>query len=437
MKKLKLTITLPSFELTIPEGKLNFQYLEQFVFQLAKIIGQHVLTEILKFLDNRLRKERARGILTNCGKRSRYLLTLLGNITYHKYLYRDQEGQYRCLLDETLGLKPHQRMSTHYQKITGLFSFLAGSYRNAQRFLEYCYGDSVSFEAIRQQVQLQGTQIQRQEAYTFDQKLEEALKPTILNPNKSAPETLYLELDGTMIHLQKQKKKKAELKLAIFHKGKEKRYPSGSSDAKKLKSRLAYAGLGPDDEFMAQVSLLAEENFHVYDHNLILVGGDGATWIKEGAKDYFPNSIYQLCPFHLKRKLTQSLSYNRKRKSEISSLLQEGKISEALLLLEEEKGKNSQKKNELNDLITYLINNQEGINAVDRLKERGLPVDTMGAIEGNIDQILANRFKKRGMSWSPSGALNLAKVGQLIINDDWDSWWPIKEEELTFKQIKP
>jgi len=42
----------------------------------------------------------------------------------------------------------------------------------------------------------------------------------------------------------------------------------------------------------------------------------------------------------------------------------------------------------------------------------------MGAIEGNIDKILANRFKKRGMSWSPSGALNLAKVGQLIINDN-------------------
>jgi len=79
----------------------------------------------------------------------------------------------------------------------------------------------------------------------------------------------------------------------------------------------------------------------------------------------------------------------------------------------------------------------EGINVVDRLKEEGLPVDTMGAIEGNIDKILANRFKKRGMSWSPSGVLNLAKVGQLIINDDWDNFWPIKEEELKFKHIEP
>jgi hypothetical protein len=436
MKELQLTITLPSLQVTIPEGELDIQHLEKFVFQLVKVIGQHILTSILQFLDNQLRKERKRGELSNCGKRSKYLLTLLGNITYSKYLYRDKEGHYRCLLDEALGLKPNQRMSTHYKKITGLFSFIAGSYRNAQRFLEYCYGDSVSFECIRQQVQCQGTQIQKQEEYAFDQNLEEALKSTITSTLvKSDP--LYLEVDGTMIHLQKQKKKKAELKLAIIHRGKEKRYPAGNSNAKKLKDKLAYAGLCSGNEFMAQVSLLAEEKYHLYDHNLILVGADGATWIKEGAKDYFPNCIYQLCPFHLKRKLTQTLSYNRSQKSQVSLLLQEGNIPEALLLLEEEKSKNFQKKDELNELITYLTNNAEGINAVDRLKEKGLPVDTMGAIEGNIDKILVNRFKKRGMSWSPSGALNLAKIGQWIINNDWDDFWPIKEEDLIFKQIKP
>jgi len=83
----------------------------------------------------------------------------------------------------------------------------------------------------------------------------------------------------------------------------------------------------------------------------------------------------------------------------------------------------------LTDLISYLIHNWEGINTVDRLKEAGLPVDTMGAIEGNIDKILANRFKKRGMSWSLSGALNLAKVGEKIIHDCWDDWRPQPEEE--------
>jgi hypothetical protein len=437
MKELQLTITLPSLQVTIPEGKLNFQYLERFVFQLTKIVGQYVIQEILQFLDNRLRKDRARGTLTNCGKRKKYLLTLLGNITYQKYLYRDKEGHYHYLLDEILGLHPNQRTSMSYQKTAGLFSFIAGSYRNAQEFLQHCFGDAVSFECIRRQVQRQGSQIQKEEEYTFEWNLQEALKPTTATPTKPSGETLYLEVDGTMINLQKQKKKKAELKLAILHKGKEKRYPSGTSDAKKLKDRFAYAGLGPGNEFMAQVSLLASDHFPLDEHKLILVGGDGATWIKEGAIDYFPQSIYQLCPFHLKRKLTQTLSYNRKRKSQISLLLGEGKISEALILLEEEKSKTPQRRNELNELTTYLIHNQEGINAVDHLKEAGLPVDTMGAIEGNIDKILANRFKKRGMSWSPSGALNLSKIGQLIINDKWDSWWPIKEEEMILKQIEP
>ena len=239
MKELQLTITLPSLQVTIPEGELDIQYLEKFVFQLVKMIGQHILTSILQFLDNQLRKERKRGELSNCGKRRKYLLTLLGNITYHKHLYQDQEGHYRCLLAETL-----------------------------------------------------------------------------------------------------------------------------------------------------------------------------------------------------KRKLTQTLSYNRKRKSQVSSLLGEGNIPEALMLLEEEKSKNPQKKDELHELMTYLVHNAEGIHTVDHLKEEGLPVDTMGAIEGNIDKILANRFKKRGMSWSTSGALNLAKVGQLIINDDWDNFWPT-EEEVVPRQIEP
>ena len=91
----------------------------------------------------------------------------------------------------------------------------------------------------------------------------------------------------------------------------------------------------------------------------------------------------------------------------------------------------------MTDLISYLIHNWEGINTVDRLKEAGLPVDTMGAIEGNIDKILANRFKKRGMSWSLSGALNLAKVGEKIINPNGDNWWPQEEGEFFVSQVEP
>ncbi len=388
MEELKLVITLPSFEVIIPEGKLTFHYLEQCIFQLAKAIGQHILAEILKFLDNRLQKERIRGTLTNCGKRSKYLLALLGNISYDKHLYRDKEGHYHYLLDEILELKPNQRMSTHYQRLTGLFSYLAGSFRNAETFLKHTLGEAVSHECMRRQVQVQGSTILKEEENLFDSLLQEAIKPiTSFIPATPSSEPLYLEIDGTMIHLQKQDKKKAELKLAIIHRGKEKRYPDGVTDAKKLKDKLAHTGLLPGDEFMAQVSLLADAKYQVYDHNLILVGGDGATWIKEGARDYFPNSIYQLCPFHLERRLTQVLSYSSKRRSHTSLLLKQGEVSEAIALLKADREKYPKKAQEIGELITYLINNHEGINTIDRLKERGLPVDTMGAI-----RVISTRF---------------------------------------------
>jgi len=55
--------------------------------------------------------ERERGKLSNQGKRLRYLITLLEDITFSKRLYQDKEGKYRYLLDEKLGLSKNQRVS--------------------------------------------------------------------------------------------------------------------------------------------------------------------------------------------------------------------------------------------------------------------------------------------------------------------------------------
>jgi hypothetical protein len=151
-------------------------------------------------------------------------------------------------MNEPLRLKPNQRMSLNYQKLTRLFSLLAESYRNAETFLKHTPGEAVSHECIRSQVQRQGSNILKEEKHFFDTQIEDALKPdTISTPIIPSSEILYLEVDGTMIHLPCEKKKKAGLKLAILHKGKEKRYPHGATDAKKLKEKIAYTGLLPGE----------------------------------------------------------------------------------------------------------------------------------------------------------------------------------------------
>jgi len=70
---------------------------------------------------------------------------------------------------------------------------------------------------------------------------------------------------------------------------------------------------------------------------------------------------------------------------------------------------------------------------LDRLREQDFPVEDLGAIEGNIDKTLANRFKKRGMRWSIPGALSLAKAGEKIVNNEWDSWWPKEADPIEIK----
>ena len=114
----------------------------------------------------------------------------------------------------------------------------------------------------------------------YHQQLEKALKASTVKPVTAQDKTIYLEADGTIIHLQQQEKKQAELKLAILHKGKERRYPYGTSEARKLKARWAYTSLCRGYQLMAKVSLLTEENFQLDAHRIILVGGDGASWIK-------------------------------------------------------------------------------------------------------------------------------------------------------------
>jgi len=61
------------------------------------------------------------------------------------------------------------------------------------------------------------------------------------------------------------------------------------------------------------------------------------------------------------------------------------------------------------------------------------PVEDLGAVEGNIDKALANRFKRRGMRWRIPGAISLAKVGKKIVNNEWDSCWFKETDQITIK----
>ena len=94
-----------------------------------------------------------------------------------------------------------------------------------------------------------------------------------------------------------------EIKLGVGYTGKEARYSSGKS--KRLKEKFTFIGTGK--EFMRNLSLQAESRLSLSKVKKILFGGDGDSWITSGIKEYFPNSIYLLCLYHLFKKFKECL----------------------------------------------------------------------------------------------------------------------------------
>jgi len=149
MENLEVIINLPNLKFNIPEDSLNFHTLEGIIFDLTRKIGQELIEGLLQLIDDKLKKERKRGELSNQGKRLRYMTTLLGDITFYKRLYRERSGKWKYLLDEKLGIKKNQRISELGEKAEGYLAFISGSYRKSEDLSQRFYGGSRSFESIR------------------------------------------------------------------------------------------------------------------------------------------------------------------------------------------------------------------------------------------------------------------------------------------------
>ena len=57
-----------------------------------------------------------------------------------------------------------------------------------------------------------------------------------------------------------------------------------------------------------------------------------------------------------------------------------------------------------------------------RLEVDGEGLRGLGAIEGNVDKLIADRMKKRGMSWTRRGADRMARLISLRERGDLNTW---------------
>lgn len=133
------------------------------------------------------------------------------------------------------------------------------------------------------------------------------------------------------------------------------------------------------------------------------LGGDGASWVKEGI-ELFPNTVYHLDRYHLCKNLTECLAFSpTSYQAAVGAIEQKDQQALIDILDRAAKINKGTKRKKIKKLKNYLLENWDGIIA--QLPEGGL-----GVIEGQVRHIIARRMKRIGARWSPEGTDRMARL---------------------------
>lgn len=386
---------------------------ENRVFQQVCAAGQGEAGRYLQQLEESLFAQRPTGWEV-VGFRERTLVTRFGEVSIQRRLYQDRNGAYHFLLDEYLGQKAYQAATPEMQR---LCTHLSGelSFRKAAGFLEQWLSGVMSYATCWRLLQRSGAVA----AAASKQEVEAVFGrgAALAEAGERRVERLYMEADGVFVRLQKQPRKHLELCSAIAYEGRERL--SGTREAYRLREKQVYCHAGARTSFWEGVGLAWAHKWDLCHVRSVILGGDGAAWVRAGA-DTFPGAIWQLDGFHLARACRQAFGSQAGRK--LYEKLRSGETCLTPTYLSRipiREGKQAQRARQW---VEKVITKNWGLDWRERQDKVPEDAGGLGCMEGNQAQWLAARMKGKGRSWSPQGAYHMAKVQELLANDDLQRW---------------
>ena len=382
---------------------------ESKVFQQVCVAGQREASAYLALLEENLFAQRPAGWVV-VGFRERTLVTRFGEVRIWRRLYQDKLGAYHFLLDEYLGLNAHQTATPEMQAMcTNLCGEI--SFRKAADFVEQWMTGLLSHSTCWRLLQRTGEAAAKGRADEVEAVFSRG--DPIAQEGERSIERLYMEADGVYVRLQKQPRGHLELCSAIAYEGWE-RLP-GTREAYRLRERRAYCHVGDRISFWEGVSLAWAHKWDLRHVREVILGGDGAVWIRTGV-DTFANATWQLDGFHLACACRQAFGSQTGR--ELYQKLRTG-TQASLSQLPVREGKQAQRASQW---VQKIVQEKWGL---DWRVRQGLTLEDargLGCMEGNQAQLLAARMKGKERSWSPDGAYHMAKVQELLTNGEVQPW---------------
>jgi len=267
------------------------------IYNWACSFAQELAKAVLEGVDEQLMKEKDQSLKVECLKEHR-VKTVFGDVRIRRRLYRDSNGEARFLLDEKMGLDKGCHVSPKVKEMA-VFTSSYFPFLGSENLLRAILPSGISHTTIHRLVGKLTDPYIRAEEREIEEVFDRGVIPE--SEGRIVP-YLFVEADGTSIALQREKARRAEVKVGIAYEG----WEEVSKNRYKVKDKTVYTGIMGSDRFWEGFSLALAKKYDLSQIGNAIVGGDGAPWVKEGAK--LLGGIYQLDKFHLKRALHRGLA---------------------------------------------------------------------------------------------------------------------------------
>lgn len=391
---------------------------EAVLFDGACRAAQEQAVQLLEALDELLAQQRPAG-LSKQARRQRTVLTRFGPVSVHRWVYREQAtGRARCLLDEQVGWTKRRALSPGLAHLT---TELASehSYRQAVRLLEKLVPQSLSKNTAHRLV---GEVGQRQQGE--EQAQAQALDEAQASAAASEVQRLFVEADGLVVPLQRERERRAEIKAAAAYRGTRRvGIDRHGRVRRETIGAVCYTGLEPAQAFWERAWLQFGQRYRLDSVQQVILGGDGAGWVRVALDVVGPDQegVFQLDRFHLARALRRGLGA---RAGPALDALRQENLARLRAYLDQALADtpHGEQRRALQALLGYLVANADGL--LRWTTQLGVSADAeprLGSMETRIDKLLAVRLCKRGMSWSRRGLAAMGKARQLRANGQLSS----------------
>ena len=343
-------------------------------------------------------------------------------------------------LDEVLGI------DTLPFKITrGMMCEIAfwaqgqSSYKAASEVIKKVHGVSLSIETIRTVTDYVGKLI-------FEKDESRANRDYHFMPeiriNEQKDGALYIQTDGATVNTRTKNKEGTtwkENKLGlVFSSDDIKTTINSKGEARSEILKKEYVSyIGSASEFKKFLYSCALRNGYG-EYKVVVIIGDGASWIRTISNEMFPDAILILDLYHLSEnvyKYAKEIFRNNKRKYDpwAKRIIQELKNGQKEEVLQEITAL-TQEKNPEFKLCKYIINNYDRIDYPEYI-EKGFYIGS-GAIESGNKSVMQKRLKLAGMRWGEKSAQYLLSLRTKFESNLWQSEVVNYIMEYDFKNLK-